>query len=172
MSNRIDCYNLGKCSESHWVVRYPVSKGTVPRCGIPYDWLKWTMDLSIEVYHSPFYPDFHIIWHFRSVDWMLLMSGAWISVFLCEPLGLLMAAVYIPVWQNRFWSSWWHFLGILIYVSWVQCNIWKQNLILYMHLKVVFFSSNCWNDDVLNSSNASRYSCRQTMSLEEGKFKT
>lgn len=171
MSNRIDCYNLGKCSESHWVVRYPVSKGTVPHCGIPYDWLKWTMDLSIEVYHSPFYPDFHIIWHFRSVDWMLLMSGAWISVFLCEPLGLLVAAVYIPVWQNRFWSSWWHFLGILIYESSVtfENKIWYC---IWLHLKVGFFSSNCWNDDVLNSSNASRYSCRQTMSLEEGKFKT
>lgn len=150
----------------------------VPHCGIPYDWLEWTMDPSIEVYHSPFYPDFHIIWHFRSVDWMLLISGAWISVFLCEPIGLLVAAFYIPVWQNRFWSSWWRFLRILIYVSSVQCIIRKQNLIFYMaapKICWVFFKLLkwwCFKLDDPSSSNASRYLCRQTMCLEEGKLKT
>lgn len=164
MSNRIDCYNLGKCSESHWVVRYPVSKGTVPRCGIPYDWLKWTMDLSIEVYHSPFYPDFHIIWHFRSVDWMLLMSGAW--DYLWQPFIYQSDRIDSEVRDGIFsaFSFTFHESSVTF-----ENKIWYC---IWLHLKVVFFSSNCWNDDVLNSSNASRYSCRQTMSLEEGKFKT
>lgn len=126
------------------------------------------MDPSIEVYHSPFYPDFHIIWHFRSVDWMLLISGAWISVFLCEPIGLLVAAFYIPVWQNRFWSPWWRFLRILIYVSSVQCIIRKQNLIFYMaapKICWVFFKLLkwwCFKLDDPSSSKALRYPCRQT----------
>lgn len=98
MLNRIDCYNLGKCFEFYCVVRYLVFKGMVFCCGILYDWFKWIMDFSIEVYYSFFYLDFYIIWYFRLVDWMFLMFGVWILVFFCEFLGLFVVVVYILVW--------------------------------------------------------------------------